>query len=195
MADPALQTEPLSFDEYLALESTLQLRHELVDGEIRAMGGGTDVHNLIATAMGFALRSRLRAMSSPCRVFIGDVKVRAGHNGRYPDVFVSCAREDNHALYKEQPLLIAGVLSDSTQKEDRGQKFNDYRQLTSLQDYLLIAQSAVHIEHFRREENDSWQQRILLENDTLILSVFELQIPVCEIYEDVLNQLSGVTGE
>ena len=187
MTVPALTPVCLSFDEYLALEEDSEVRQELVAGELRAMGGGTDIHNLIATGLGFALKSRLRGTS--CHVFIGDVKVRAGDNGRYPDVFVSCARDDNHPLYKEQPVLIAEVLSDSTQKQDRGDKFADYRQLASLEDYLLIAQSAVHIEYFCRADN--WRQRILLENDTLVLASLNLQIPVREIYGDVLSQLSG----
>lgn len=179
----SVQLKALSYDDYISGEQNSEFRHELVDGQLYAMGGSTAEHNLIAGNLFVALKLGLRG--SGCQVFFADMNVRIEEQGCYPDVFVSCTHEDDQAYYKTQPVLIAEVLSDSTARIDRGKKFDEYRQLDSLECYLLLSQTAVHIEHFSRA--NGWRKPdVLLMDGTLELTALGLSIPVAEIYDDIL---------
>ena len=107
--------------EYLEGEKVARVRHEYVDGEVHAMAGGTKAHNEVAGNLYGLLRARLRG--TPCRVFIGDVKVHVAWDWRerfyYPDVVVGCEAGDNEPYVVEQPKLVVEVLSDSTERDDR----------------------------------------------------------------------------
>lgn len=175
------QRKPITYDEYHQLEQNSEIRHELVDGVLVAMVGGTDIHNLITGNIMVAFKTRLRGRG--CRVFFSDMRLRIGENVRYPDVFVTCAADDDHPHYKTQPIVIAEVLSDSTARMDRGAKFDDYRQLPSLAHYLLISQTAVHVEHFARKTG--WQSEVLIHDNLLTLSTLSLSIPITDFYEDI----------
>lgn len=104
----------LSVDEYLAGERLGDVRHEYCDGQLRAMAGASDIHNLIAGNIFAALHARLRGSS--CRVFMSDMKVRLRILERdlfyYPDVLVAGDPSDNHPYYREKPKLIVEVLSE-----------------------------------------------------------------------------------
>ena len=170
--------------EYLDFESASDLRHELVGGVIYAMVGGTDRHNLICTNLVAALHARL---SAPCQVFSAQMKLRVDAAGDvdhyYPDVFVSCDPADRNRLYREQPCLIVEVLSDSTEKDDRHGKFLTYRQIPSLQEYVLVAQDVPQFEVMRRRS--SWKPEFLFLEDVLTLDSVGLTIPVRDIYRDI----------
>jgi Uma2 family endonuclease len=187
MSETAQIFNPLSVDEYLALEQTAAVRHELVDGRLYAMVGATDTHNLIVQGLATALRRRLKGTG--CRVFTETVKLRVGNNFRYPDVFVTCAAADNDPLIKTQPVLVAEVLSDATQRRDQVEKHDEYRRIAGLRHYVLLEQAHVGGRCWTWE-NDGWAVARLAAGDELELTAFECRIPLAEIYEEVWDELT-----
>lgn len=113
--------QPLTPEEYLALEQTSEIKHEYIDGEIYAMAGGTGNHNLISSNLLILLKNGLRAAG--CRTYISDMKVNVGDRRRffYPDLVVTCDQRDEPQLsYIQFPTVIVEVLSPSTESFDRG---------------------------------------------------------------------------
>jgi Uma2 family endonuclease len=153
----------LTADQYLQQEEHSLEKHEYRDGEVyaiagaMAMAGATDEHVTIAGNLFADLRQFLRG--SGCRVYITDMKARIESINRffYPDVMVTCdPRDQETAAYKRFPKLIVEVLSDSTEAYDRGDKFADYRQLESLEEYVLISVKRQRVDCFRRGQNGLW---------------------------------------
>ena len=140
-------------DEYLALEEVSETKSEYFRGVIDAMVGGTVDHSIIAANVGGELRTRLR--DRPCIVLQSDMKLHVQANGLYTDpvVMVVCGRIEMVGRRNDvvaNPVLIVEVLSESTRTYDRGAKFNLYRELASLQEYLLVDSEQVHVEVYRR---------------------------------------------
>ncbi len=187
MGQTAHYPTPLNIDDYLALEQTSAIRHELVQGQLYAMVGATDTHNLIVQGLAAALWNRLRG--SGCRVFTETVKVRIGSNFRYPDVFVTCAANDSDSLIKTQPILVAEVLSDSTRRRDREEKRKEYSQIESLSHYLLLEQANVSA-HCWTRTNNLWEVNHGNTQSTLELVAFDCKIPLKEIYQEVWAELT-----
>lgn len=173
--------------EYLEGEKTAKVRHEYVDGEVYAMAGETKAHNELAGNFYGLLRAHLRG--TPCRVFIGDVKVHVAWDWRerfyYPDVVVGCATGDNDPYVVEQPKLIVEVLSDSTERDDRSNKFYAYRRLPSLEEYVLVAQETRRVEVYRRETG--WDLEIYEIEGNFSLRGVGLDLTLAEVYEGVLE--------
>jgi Uma2 family endonuclease len=180
---------PLSEEEYLRLEAQSPVRHEYVNGELFAMTGGTLRHNTIALNLATALRAHLR--SSPCRVFINDVRVRVDKTNSYyyPDVLVSCARGpqpvDLNAVTVADPVLVIEVLSPSTDATDRREKLLAYRTLATLAEYVLVSQDDARIEIHRRRGDIGWQKIEHTGQEVVELASVGLQIPTRDIYEGV----------
>ncbi|WP_270938582.1 Uma2 family endonuclease [Falsiroseomonas oryzae] len=127
-----------TWDAYLEWEAKQDVRHEFVDGEVRAVTGGTLKHNLIARRLGSALD---RALGGGCRVHGPDVKVATGNgNARYPDILVDCGRFVPTALVAQDPVAVFEVLSRSTAWVDQGFKLRDYDATPSIRYYVLISQ-------------------------------------------------------
>lgn len=155
-ASPTLQK--MTVEEYLAWEPLQQERHEFYDGEIFAMAGGTYEHNSISGAVYSALRTHLKG--TPCRVAIADIRIKVNQQYFYPDVSVTCATSDVQTIKANEftaPKLIVEVLSASTAAYDRGLKFANYRQLSSLQEYLLIDPETKTAELFRKNALGIWE--------------------------------------
>lgn len=120
---PEAESHPLIFEDYLTLETSSDIRHELVGGEMRAMVGDTDRHNELV----FGLRSALWTRCNPnCRVYSESVKLKLNDfNSRYPDVLLTCSEADHEQpLYKAQPILLGRelrvpILSPSTTDQHR----------------------------------------------------------------------------
>ncbi len=151
----------MSEQEYLAFEEKSKIRHEYMDGEIFSMAGGTRKHSLAGTNISTELSLQLR--ETDCEVHAGEfrIRIREGHNV-YPDVAVACGDiltvDDDKTLLN--PIVIFEVLSKSTEKRDRGDKAEDYYKLNSLQDYVLVSQYRVRVEHFSRQKNNEWILKI-----------------------------------
>jgi Uma2 family endonuclease len=186
MGQTAQPSTSLSIDDYLVLEQTATIRHELVDGQLYTMVGATDTHNLIVQGVAVALWNRLRGTS--CRVFTETVKVSIGENVRYPDVFVTCAASDSDPLIKTQPVLIAEVLSDATRRRDWNEKRNEYLQVETLRHYVLLEQPSVHGHCWTRTDS-TWALAHIEANGELELAAFDCKISLQEIYQQVWTEL------
>lgn len=176
-------------EEYLRLEREADYRSEYCDGRIFAMAGASPEHVLIVGNVVTQLNLQLR--ERPCRVYSTDLRVRVTPTGlyTYPDVVVICdelefADEERDTVLN--PTLIVEVLSPTTKDYDRGEKFEHYRALASLMEYLLIAQDKAHIEQFVRQSDDRW---LLSETNRLDGSIELLSIAcslsVAETYAKV----------
>lgn len=144
----------LTPEEYIAAERKATLKSEYLSGEIVAMSGASNAHNLITMNTANGLYNQLTEQG--CRVYASDMRVGigAGVSYFYPDVTVVCDKprfEDDAFDTLINPQVVIEVLSDSTANYDRGEKFRRYRQLESLQEYILISQDQVHIEHHLRQ--------------------------------------------
>jgi len=184
VANPQLRW--MSPQEYLEWEPLQQLRHEYIDGEVFAMTGGTKPHNRIAFNLATALDSHVA--QSGCEVYIADVKVQVATASTYsyPDVVVTCDprdRESNSIV--QYPCLIVEVLSPSTEAYDRGGKFAKYRQLKTLQEYVLIDSEQIGVDCFRRNEQGFWVLYPYTAEDTITLESVGLTLPVTALYRQV----------
>ncbi|HOB96784.1 MAG TPA: Uma2 family endonuclease [Aquabacterium sp.] len=153
----ALKLQPMTAAEFLAWDATQTVKREFVRGEVFAMAGGEDRHATVALNIAMTLRQHLRG--SPCRVYPSDVKLRveAADCFFYPDVMVTCSAADlQDRLIKREPRLVVEVLSPSTAAYDRGDKFASYRQLPSLQEYLLVDVGALRCDLFRKGADGLW---------------------------------------
>ena len=179
----------LSEEEYLRLERESEVRHEYLAGEIVAMVGASKDHNRIVTSTSFALYAQLRRR--PCDLFSNGMRVRVSLSGlyAYPDLTVVYGdplffEEDSNTLLN--PTVIIEVLSPSTEGYDRGKKFQHYRGLRSLKEYLLISQDTYHIDHFVRQGEIGW---LLTEYDgpaaTLDLASIDCTLALADVYEKV----------
>jgi len=176
-----------SRDDYMAWESEQAERHEYLNGEVFAMTGARDAHNTIALNIASQFRSKLRG--STCRAFIADMKLRLNNADAvfYPDVLVTCDARDKGQdtdTAKSHPCLIVEVLSDSTAAYDRGIKFEHYRGIDTLREYLLVEQDRRHIDLFRRGEDGRWVLEPFGEGKVELASL-GVGLDLDEIYEDV----------
>ncbi|MDO7877034.1 Uma2 family endonuclease [Hymenobacter sp. ASUV-10] len=180
------QSRHYTVEEYFALEAQSEDKHEFFNGEVFAMAGASIPHNALAGNCFAAFKLALRGR--PCKVVIEAVQlaVQEGRHYTYPDVMVSCDPADRQAdLTMRAPVLLVEVLSPSTAEYDRGKKFNQYKQLPSLQHYLLVSQTSWLVEWYRREVGDIWSFTPLVEaEDTLLIPDLNINLTVAEIYED-----------
>lgn len=147
-----------TWQEYLDYQREADLRYEYLAGQVYAKAGATERHNQIASALHFALYGQLLERS--CQVFQSDMLVKATATASfYPDVVVVCGEAaylDDTRDVLLNPTVVIEVLSPSTADFDRGSKFTNYRQIPSLQDYMLVSQRRVQVEHFTRHETNKW---------------------------------------
>lgn len=149
----------LTPEEYLAIERDVEAKHEFYRGEMFAMGGASFTHTQITIATAAALYEQLK--NGKCHVSANDLRVKVAANGlyTYPDVVVTCEKprfEDDKFDTLLNPQSIIEVLSDTTEKYDRGKKFELYRQIESLREYALISQDRAHIELFTKGDDGVW---------------------------------------
>jgi Uma2 family endonuclease len=185
----AAPSTKMSYVEYLAAERVSEVKHQYLGGDVFAMAGGTPEHARLAMSIGRELGIALR--DRPCAVFSADLRIRVEETDRstYPDVSVvrgkrETAEDDPDAL--TSPSVIVEVLSDSTEADDRGEKFAHYRRLTSLREYVLVSQRAKRIEVYRR---DVGGESILSEATTgerVRLPSLGVELSVDEVYRDPL---------
>jgi Uma2 family endonuclease len=179
----------LTPEEYLAIERQAEYKSEYYRGEMFAMSGASKEHNLIAGNVFAALHAQLR--KRPCQAYTSDMRVKVSPTGlyTYPDVIVVCGEaqfEDKQVDTLLNPTVIVEVLSPSTEAHDRGWKFEQYRKLASLQEYILIAQDKYHVEHYVRQADDQWvfseTERL---SDTIHLPAINCDLAVADVYEKV----------
>lgn len=175
---------PMTFEEYLELEANSRVRHEYLAGEVFAMCGVTPRHNRIASRFHGAFRDHLKG--GTCESYMSDVavKLRISRDdyAYYPDVMVVCGREKGGERFFTDPKLIVEVLSPSTAGIDLHEKRIAYRRIAALAEYVVVAQDAVEVTAFRREED--WQPVLLHSLDSILeLRSLGLRLPLAHVYE------------
>lgn len=182
-------------DEYLAMEELSETKHEYFKGQIFAMSGGSVNHSRIAVNVMVELGSGLQ--STTCETFNSDLRiyVKAHDLFTYPDISVICGRPDffnNRTDTITNPIVIFEVLSPSTKDYDRGQKFEFYRSIPSLRDYVIIQQEKVTIEHHHKVGLNRW---LLTEyanlDETLVIESINFALPIRRIYARVSELIDG----
>ena len=181
----------LSVEEYLELEEQSVNRHEYVGGLVYAMTGSTRRHNAISLNLAAACHRHL-ARGSPCQAFINDVKVRLVVNQKdifyYPDVMVACdpsEAKDMEKVWVKEPKLIVEVLSPSTQSIDRREKLQNYSQIDTLEEYVLVAQRTPEVTFYRRDSD--WEPVVVRSPEGVAeFQSISLFLPMTRLYADAL---------
>lgn len=170
-------------EEYLQGELVAEFKHEFIDGEVYAMAGASESHNLLSINMLSELRDKLKG--TPCRAFISDMKVKVANDFFYPDVMVVCQQDNEFEYYKQLPVIIIEVLSKSTRRFDKTAKRLKYQNIPTLEEYVLIEQTIGEIEVFRKK--DHWQSFYYYLGDAITFDSLGVTVLVEDIYYQVNN--------
>lgn len=178
-----MSSEPvrrLSPEDYLAFERRAETKHAYIDGEVFAMTGASEPHNVIVVNL--AIEIGLQFRGRPGRVYSNDLRVAVSPDGPfyYPDLVALCAERrflDGERDTLLNPEVVIEVLSPSTEAFDRGLKFSHYRAIPSLHEVLFVAQDAIRVEHFVRREDGQW----LFSDHTGLDAVVELPALGCRL--------------
>jgi Uma2 family endonuclease len=183
MGSPQKQTR-FSLEEYLEGEKTGTIRHEFVDGQIYAMTGGSTNHNQITLNLAAKLHAHLA--EGPCRVFASDMKVVTPQEiSYYPDVMVCCDSTDRESHLRRRPCLLIEVVSPHTERTDHYEKRLAYRQIPSLQEYVIVAQDKALIDIFRQAD-ESWSRETLSQLDeSLRFDSVQFVLRLDEVYKNI----------
>ncbi len=180
-----------TYAEYLAVEQQSEHRHELIDGVIVAMAGGSDEHNAIGGRFAMLLGLGLR---DGCRYYTPDQRfwIAANARGRYSDGSVICGKPE-HPPHDGQattnPIVVLEVLSPSSEGDDQGDKRIDFQSLASLQAYVIASQDRLRVELWRRGADKSWADaaEVYEDGDSFELPTSTHPIAVAEIYRGILD--------
>ena len=179
-------------EEYLELETAAEYRSEYLNGQIIPMAGGKPNHNQLAINLTSAINYNLK--KKPYRVFMSDLRlwIPDCRLYTYPDVMVVTTPlvfAENRQDTITNPLAIAEILSDSTEKYDRGDKFRMYRTIPTFKEYLLISQTAMQVEKFSKNDANQWVLSEYAGKDAkIIFDSFEFEIGLDELYDRVDDQ-------
>jgi len=174
-------------EEYFAWEEKQLERHELIDGFVYAMTGGTRNHSDLAGNFLSIIKPHLRG--SGCKTYNPDCRVNIfdTSNYIYPDLSVTCDdRDRENALYITYPCLIVEVLSSSTEAYDRGKKFEKYRRNPSLVDYVLASSEEMAIDIYHKNNAGEWVILSYRANDRVELKSIGLTMPIEQFYEEIV---------
>lgn len=184
----ARELERMSVAEYVVLDRGSERRFEYANGEAFAMAGASLRHNAIAFNVAHVLHGKLA--SGPCRVWADGQKIettatRAFH---YPDASVVCGRptvsaDDENAI--TNPSVLFEILSDSTSDYDRGGKFDHYRTIPELRDYVLVFPDERRVEHRKRVGPDQWLMSYVIGGGEVVLEGCGAALSLDEIYADL----------
>jgi Uma2 family endonuclease len=176
----------LTVEEYLQFEKESSEKHEYFHGEVFAMAGAGVIHNKIFSNLFIALGILLKG--KPCQPYGSDLRIHIPNNAlfTYPDISIICgeivtSQEDPDSAI--QPTAIFEILSPSTRSYDRGDRFNLYRDIPTLKEYVLVDSEAVGIEVFRLNQNKHWElEEYKVQNTMLDIHCVQISLPVHDIY-------------
>ena len=176
-----------SIEEYLQMENEALEKHEYYKGEIFAMSGAGNRHNIISINIIVSLGNSLKGKS--CQPFGSDMRIHIPENTLfiYPDISVICGdiispnADENSAT---NPTVIIEILSPSTRNYDRGVKFMLYRAIPTLKEYILVEAESIHVEQFAINKEGLWQlKEFSSENDQLMLESVNVNLLLRDIYD------------
>jgi len=176
----------LTPEEYFAWEEKQLEKHELIDGQVYTMSGGSKNHSLISVRFITLFSNHLE--STGCEVGNSDLRVNIVEttNYTYPDVSVTCDDHDKTTTqYITYPCLIVEVLSPSTESYDRGGKFRMYRKNLVLQDYLLVSSTSIEMDLYHKNDAGEWLIINYQEGDTVELKSINLSFPIEQVYRNL----------
>lgn len=188
-----MSTQPKTFltpEQYLEIERKAEIRSEYYNGEMFAMAGAARAHVLIVHNVDRVLGNQI--LERPCEIYSHDMRVRVPATGlyTYPDIAGTCDKPqfaDNELDTLLNPRLIVEVLSPSTEAYDRGRKFEHYRSIDSLQEYLLIASERIHVELFTRQTDGRWllSSEAGRMEDVVELASIDCRLKLADVYRKV----------
>ncbi len=183
---PAVKDDFVSVADYLEAEAASDVRHEYLGGLVYAMAGETRDHNQISQNLLFQLRQRIKG--GPCKLYMSDIRVnfdlRNDEYYYYPDIVVTCDKRDTDKRFIRHPRLIIEVLSESTERVDKREKFFAYTSIASLEEYVLVAQATREVTVFRR--GNGWKaERVAGARPKLTLASLKCSLPLTAIYEGI----------
>ncbi len=185
--------------EYLELEEKAEYKSEYINGYIFPMAGGSINHNRIALNLSSELNFAFKQQDY--QIFMGDVRLWIPDKQiyTYPDVMVIAGETQyfsNRTDTITNPLVIAEVLSKSTQGYDRQAKFEDYRTIPSFQEYLLIDQTRIYVEQYAKTGEKDWKLRIYnADDESISLSSVSIQISLADLYNKVSFESSNLAAQ
>lgn len=188
---PVITSKQMSLEEYLRFEEQSMEKHEYRGGEVVLMAGGTPDHSLIVMNVGGELRNHLKG--KPCRVYDSNLRIRIPRTAilAYPDLSIICGPraidpDDKLGQSVTNPRVIIEVLSPTTEAFDRGEKFSHYRNLDSLEEYILISQSTYSVESFLRQPEGHWLMTPISGLDAILhIRSLDIHLPLTEIYAGI----------
>ena len=199
MAQSQLKPSVISPSEYLARERRAEFKHEYDDGVITAMAGASKEHVSINVNLTVELGQQLKG--SPCRIYSSDMRAKVPNSNsyRYPDLAIACDPQFEDEVFDTltNPVVLVEIASPSTQALDRSTKWNQYRTLPTLQDYVLISPSRVEVEHrHRAPDGENWFVRVLESlEDALVLDAVSCRVVLADIYANIERESDDETTE
>ncbi len=197
LENPLAEIKPIrspklyTLGEYLIREEKSQERHDYYDGEIKRIPMARGPHNEICMNIGWALKNAFKTLDKTYRLFNANQNIYFPelNVGVYPDAVVVCEVPqyyDNNQVLMLNPLLIVEVLSRSTSKYDRGDKFEYYKTAPSFKEYLLIEQNFCQVETRFQEEPNLWRETKVTSMEAQIdLKSVGVSIDLSDIYEHI----------
>src|SRR5215472_12463154 len=183
------RTHPVhyTFREYVAHDAASNTKHEYLDGQIYAMAGGTPEHAPLISSVHGHLWKQIGG--TRCRPHMADLRIRVLQTGlaTYPDIPIVCGRSERDpedANTVTNPTVIVEVLSASTEKYDRGEKFEHYKQIPSLREYVLVAHEQRAIEVWTRGADGQWARAVYASGDRAEIDAVKAVLEVDAVYED-----------
>lgn len=183
----AYQKRYVSIEEYLEAENASEQKHEYYQGEVFAMAGASDVHNDIFSNLFIALGSHLRG--KPCRPYGSDKRLHIPQSTlfTYPDISVYCNEKKFFDLEKRtslEPTVLIEILSPTTKNYDRGGKFNLYRGIATLKEYILVDSESISVEIFRLNASGHWElEEYKMIDQKMSIASLDISIPLLEVYQ------------
>lgn len=185
----ARSSQPVPYDEFLVMEKTSDERHEWVDGAVYAMSRGSPEHGRLTGRV--IARMLTPLLAGGCEIFSSDtaIFIEAAQHHTYADASIVCGSLITRTVHDKNgqsigeaivnPTVVVEVLSDATERYDRDGKFEAYKKLASLEEYVLVSQSERRIE-VRTREGDGWTVRVARQGEST--SVHGREIAVDAIY-------------
>jgi Uma2 family endonuclease len=187
--EPAPKFNYVSPEQYLEMERAAEEKHEYYEGQVYAMSGASWKHNVISKNINTAVLPFLKG--KPCDMFGSDLRIHIPENTlyTYPDFSIICGKPETTDKENDtvvSPSAIIEILSKATRDYDRGTKFNLYRAIPTLTEYILIDSTKISVEIFTKQKDGKW---ILSEfkqlADSFVFSTIGLTLQLKDIYEDV----------
>lgn len=184
MADVAHLQNRMTPEEYLASEQASEYKSKYVNGWLFGINRAANRHSVITVSLTLALGP---ALKRPCQIFLSDTKVRIQKAEEtyfyYPDFHISCDAFEPGSQYNEHPIFICEVLSPSTARADRREKFDNYKTISTLQEYMLIDQDITKVELFRC--STGWAQELYTRGHVIHLDSIGHDLAISDLYARV----------